>query len=172
VRICDEQGRELPRGEVGELVVRGPAVVKGYVGQPEETAALFRAGWYHTQDLARQDEDGYIYFVGRRSEMLKIGGIRVYPVEIEAALNAHPLVRDAVVVRAEERVRGEIARAIVQLEAGAEVEVRELQRWCRERLAPYAVPRLIELWTAIPRLPNGKVDKLQIMQTPFTQAPR
>jgi long-chain acyl-CoA synthetase len=141
-------------------------VVEGYCNQPAETTDLFSPGGYNTRDLLRQDADGYYWFVGRRSEMLKIGGIRVYPLEIEAALLAHPEVRDAVVVRAEERVRGEIARAVVELRPGSTADARALRAWCRDRLAVYMVPRIVEIWAALPRLPNGKLDKRAVAEAP------
>lgn len=166
VKVADAQGREVEPDQVGELLVRGPSVVRSYVNDPDETTAAFRDGWYHTQDLVRRTPDGFIAFVGRRSEMLKIGGIRVYPLEIERVLGAHPQVREVVVVRAEERIRGEIARAVVECLPGATCTVRELQRYCRERLAPYKVPRVVEFWK-VPRLPNGKVDKQAILARPM-----
>jgi long-chain acyl-CoA synthetase len=98
--------------------------------------------------------------------MLKIGGIRVYPLEIEKVLQRHPAVRGAVVVRAEERLRGEIARAVVSVVPGSTLTDRALQRWCREHLAGYKVPRLVEFWAEIPKLPNGKVDKQGILAVP------
>lgn len=165
-QLVDAQGRVVPPGEVGELVVRGPAVVSGYVNQPEETERLFHDGWYWTQDLLREDGEGFLHFVGRRSEMLKIGGIRVYPLEIEQVLVQHPEVRGAVVVRAEERIRGEIPRAILELREGSTLTHRELQRWCRERLEGYKIPRIVEFWRALPRLPNGKVDKSAVLAEP------
>lgn len=165
-KVVDEAGRALPPGEVGELLMRGPSVASlGYVNQPEETAAAFADGWYRTQDLCSLDEDGYVTFAGRKSEMLKIGGIRVYPLEIEAVLKEHPDVRDVVVVRAEERVRGEIARAVVSIVEGSTVSAKDLQGYCRVRLAVYKVPRIVEFWPEVPKLPNGKIDKQAVVAT-------
>ncbi len=165
VKVLDDRGREVGPGEVGEMVIRGPAVADGYVNNPDETAALFQDGWYHTRDLVRRDESGWFYFIGRRSEMLKIGGIRVYPLEIEKVLKDHPDVRDVVVVRAEERVRGEVARAVVATIPGSTVDGRALQAYCRDRLAVYKVPRIVEFWQEIPKLPNGKIDKQSVVAT-------
>ncbi len=169
IRIVDTQGRDVPTGDVGEMIVRGDAVVSGYVNNAEETALLFRDGWYWTRDLMRRADDGYIEFIGRRSEMLKIGGIRVYPLEIERVLMTHPDVRTAVVVRAEERIRGEIARAVVQLAPGSTLTVPRLRRYCRDRLAVYKVPRLIEFWPEIPLMANGKIDKKAVLAVPPKQ---
>ncbi|MES2640380.1 MAG: class I adenylate-forming enzyme family protein [Myxococcota bacterium] len=166
MRVVGEDGADAPVGEVGELWMKGDALALGYVNQPEETAAQFHDGWYATRDLVYVDSDGFVYFSGRRSEMLKIGGIRVFPLEIEQVLAVHPDVRNVVVVRAEERLRGEVARAIVQVAPGSTLTVRALQRWCRERLASYKVPRIVEFWRAIPTLPNGKVDKKAVVLVP------
>jgi len=171
IRIVDIQGRDVEAGKVGEMIVRGLAVVEGYANNAEETELLFKDGWYWTRDLMRWSDDGYIEFVGRRSEMLKIGGIRVYPLEIERVLMTHPDVRTAVVVRAEERIRGEIARAVVQLAPGSELTVPRLRRYCRDRLAVYKVPRLIEFWSEIPLMPNGKIDKKAVLAVPVGSRP-
>lgn len=165
-RIVTESGAEAAVGEPGELWIRGPSVVSHYVGMPDETGAQFHDGWYATSDLVTRDADGYVYFTGRRSEMLKIGGIRVFPLEIEQVVQQHPDVRDVVVVRAEERLRGEIARAIVTTRPGSGLTARGLQAYCRDRMALYKVPRIIEFWSAIPKLPNGKVDKKAVLAAP------
>jgi long-chain acyl-CoA synthetase len=166
IRVVDEHGVDVPVGDVGELWVKGDALALGYVNQPEETAAQFIDGWYATRDLVYVDADGFVYFSGRRSEMLKIGGIRVFPLEIEQVLATHPDVRNVVVVRAEERLRGEVARAIVQVAPGSTLTVRGVQAWCRDRLATYKVPRIVEFWAKIPTLPNGKVDKKAVVAAP------
>jgi long-chain acyl-CoA synthetase len=166
IRVVTEAGEEAPTGEAGELWVRGPAVVTGYVNQPEETNAQFHDGWYATRDLVFRDADGFVFFSGRRSEMLKIGGIRVFPLEIEQVVAQHPEVRAVVVVRAEDRLRGEVARAIVQVSPGSTLTIRRVQAWCRARLAGYKVPRIVEFWTAIPALPNGKIDKKAVAAVP------
>ncbi len=163
IRIVDEHGADAIVGTVGELWIRGSAVVEGYVNQPEETAAQFVDGWYQTRDLVRADQDGFLFFSGRRSEMLKIGGIRVFPMEIEEVLGQHPDVAGVVVVRAEERLRGEVARAVVQLRPGSSLDVRRLQAYCRDRMANYKVPRIVEFWAEIPKLPNGKIDKKLVL---------
>ena len=163
IRLVDERGRDVEPGVVGEMVIRGKGVANGYIANPEETGKLYQDGWYRTQDLVRLDEDGWYHFVGRKSEMLKIGGIRVYPLEIERVLKDHPEVRDVVVVRAEERVRGEVARAVISTVRGSRVSVRALQTYCRERLAVYKVPRIVEFWAEVPAMPNGKVDKKAVI---------
>jgi len=164
IRAVDDDGNDVERGSVGEMLLRGPALAAGYVNQPEETAAAFVDDWYHTSDLIILDDDGFVQFAGRRSEMLKIGGIRVYPLEIETALKSNPGVRDVVVVRAEERLRGEVARAVVQAVEGSNLTVRDVQNWCRQHLAGYKVPRIVEFWKEIPKLPNGKINKRAVVE--------
>ncbi len=165
IRVVGEDGAPAPVGTVGELWIRGAAVVGGYVNEPAESAEQFVDGWYQTRDLVRVDADGFVFFAGRRSEMLKIGGIRVFPQEIEQVLAQHPDVRGVVVVRAEERLRGEVARAIVAVSAGSDLDVRKVQAYCRDRMANYKVPRIVEFWAEIPKLPNGKIDKKAVLAT-------
>ena len=164
--VRDAKGRPVPDDEQGELWIRGPSVASGYVGMPDETADAFRDGWYRTGDLVRRSADGHFWFVGRRADMLKVGGIRVYPLEIEQALARHPGIAEAVVVRSEERVRGEVPRAVIRLQEGVELRPSDIRAWCRTHLANYKIPRFVEFWDAIPRLPNGKVDRIRIAQTP------
>ena len=166
IRVVGEDGQPVPAGETGELWIRGEAVVTGYVNQPVETADQFAEGWYQTRDLVRVDADGFVFFAGRRSEMLKIGGIRVFPQEIEMVLAQHPDIRGVVVVRAEERLRGEVARAIVAVVPGSTLDIRQVQAYCRDRMANYKVPRIVEFWAEIPKLPNGKIDKKAVVATP------
>lgn len=166
MRITDEEGYPTAPGETGELWIRGASVVSGYVNMPAETDAAFQNGWYATSDLVHQDEDGFVYFTGRRSEMLKIGGIRVFPLEIEQVLAQHPEVRDVVVVRAEERLRGEVPRACIALRPGSGLTIRKVQAYCRDRMANYKVPRIVEFWAEIPKLPNGKIDKKAVISRP------
>lgn len=166
VVVVDEEGQPVAPGEAGELWIRGPAVVSGYINMPAETSAAFQNGWYATSDLVRIDEEGFVYFTGRRSEMLKIGGIRVFPLEIEQVLQQHPEVKDVVVVRAEERLRGEVPRAILTTRPGSTLTFRKVQAYCRERMANYKIPRIVEFWKEIPKLPNGKIDKKAVIARP------
>ena len=163
IRVVDDRGRDVETGTVGEMILRGTALSNGYIGNEAETNALYKDGWYHTQDLVRMDGEGWVHFIGRKSEMLKIGGIRVYPFEIEKVLKEHPDVRDAVVVGAQERVRGEVARAVVSTVSGSGADSRSLAAYCRDRLAVYKVPRIIEFWREVPKLPNGKIDKAAVI---------
>jgi long-chain acyl-CoA synthetase len=170
IAVFGEDDTPVGTDEVGELCIRGPAVAAGYVNAPDETARLFRGGWYHTQDLVRVQRDGGVQFVGRISDMMKIGGIRVYPLEIEEALRAHPDVKVAAVLGAADRIRGEIARAVVELVPGSVIERKALLAFCRSRLAGYKVPRVLEIWSSVPRLANGKVDRRAILERPLDRA--
>lgn len=167
IAIFDAHDRPVSDGSVGEMRVRGPAVAREYVGMPEESARAFGDGWYHTGDLVQKGEDGLYTFIGRHHDMLKVGGIRVFPLEIEVVLHTHPAVAEAVVVRAEERVRGEVPRAVVRLTPGSSATDQEIRAFCRARLAAYKVPRIVEIWDEVPRLPNGKVDRRRIEHTPI-----
>jgi long-chain acyl-CoA synthetase len=143
-KIVDEEGRELPRGEVGELIIRGENVMKGYYKDEAMTAQVIRDGWLHTSDLGRMDGDGYIFLTGRKKRMIITSGFNVYPREIELVLGLHPAVREAAIIGKEDLLRGEIVKALVVKNPGAEIEERELLRHCRTYLSSYKVPREIE----------------------------
>ena len=170
VGVFDDRGRPVADGEKGEMWVRGKPVSTGYVNMPEQTKEAFRDGWYRTSDLVRRDAEGFFHFVGRMHDMLKVGGIRVFPLEIEQVLVAHPAIAEAVVVRAEERVRGEIPRAVVRLVDGGELDTNGVKAWCRNHLAVYKVPRIVEFWDEIPKLPNGKIDRRAVTSSPQASA--
>ncbi len=159
VRVVDDSGAEAPTGTIGEMLMKSDAVANGYHNLPEESASHFVDGWYHTGDLVVRDADGWIHFKSRRSDMLKVGGIRVYPLQLEQVMKTHPDITEAVVVRHEERLRGEVPRAIITTLPGSTLDPKGVKAFCRDRLAVYQVPRIIEFWKEIPRLPNGKIDK-------------
>lgn len=162
VRLLDDDGRDVTPGEVGELAVRGPNVMKEYWNRPEETAATVPDGWLRTGDLARQDEDGYLFVVDRKKDLIIRGGYNVYPREIEEVLHEHPAVALAAVVGVpDERLGEEVAAAVVP-RAGAEVTAAELQEFVRERVAAYKYPRRIWLTDALPMGPSGKILKREI----------
>jgi long-chain acyl-CoA synthetase len=162
LRVVDEAGREVSRGEVGHLVARGDNVTPGYLGAPEETAAILRGGWLWTGDLARCDEDGFFFLVGRAKEILKIGGHRVSPAEIEAVVAEHPDVAEVAVAGAPDALQGEVAVAFVVARAGATVVGDDVRRFCRERGARHKVPSHVELVAAIPRNATGKPLKSEL----------
>jgi len=162
VKIFDDHDQELPAGQIGEIVVRGANVMQGYYNHPEETAATLRNGWLHTGDMGKKDEDGYIYIVDRRKEMLLVRGMNVYPREIEEVLHKFPRVREAAVVPKADEKRGEVPVAFVSPSENAELETAEILQFLREHLADYKVPKEIRVMDALPRTPTGKIAKLEL----------
>ncbi|KUO07750.1 long-chain-fatty-acid--CoA ligase [Streptomyces sp. DSM 15324] len=162
VRLLDEKGQDVPAGEVGELAVRGPNVMKGYWNRPEETAAAVPDGWLRSGDLARQDEDGYFYIVDRKKDMIIRGGYNVYPREIEEVLHEHPAVALAAVVGVGHARLGEEIAAAVVLRPGARATPDELRAFVKERVAAYKYPREIWLMDRLPTGPSGKILKREI----------
>jgi long-chain acyl-CoA synthetase len=148
-KIVDAEGRELPRGIVGELILQGENIMKGYYKDEKATAQVIKEGWLYTSDLGRMDEDGYIFLTGRKKRMIITSGFNVYPREIEIVLGLHPAVQAARIVGKEDLLRGEIVKALVVKKPGAEIEERELLRHCRIYLSSYKVPREIEFVTEI-----------------------
>ena len=158
-RLIDEEGNEVPVGEVGELLLRGPHVSRGYWNNPEATAAALDGdGWFHTGDLARRDADGFHYIAGRKKDMIISGGVNVYPAEIEGELLLHPAVRDAAVVGIPHPTWGEVGIAFV-VPGGAPPSPEDLATFLERRLAKYKVPREFVFVDALPRTPYGKVVK-------------
>ena len=163
--IEDEQGRALGPGEVGELMIRGSHVMQGYWGDPEATAERLRPGRWPWErvlasgDLFRADEEGYLYFVGRRDDLIKSGGEKVVPREIEDVLHAAPGVREAAIVGVADRLLGHAVVAHVSPQAGGGLEEGSLRTYCAEHLEEHLVPRRIVIHTELPRTSNGKVDK-------------
>jgi amino acid adenylation domain-containing protein len=165
VRVLREDGTVAAAGEVGELVARGPNISHGYWNLPEETRAAFGSHGYRTGDLGYADGDGFLYLVGRRSEMLKVGAHRVSPREIEEALHEHPAVHEAVVLGAPDDLLGEVAVAYVALRDGHAVAEREIVLFARERLPEHKVPARVVLVAAIPKTPTGKPDRRALHDT-------
>jgi long-chain acyl-CoA synthetase len=159
VKVVDPERRELPVGETGELLVKGPNIMLGYLNQLEETQAVLKDGWLHTGDLARMDQDGYIFIVDRKKEMILTGGFNIYPREIEEVLHAHPSVSEAAVIGLPDEEKGELATAFIILKTGAEVQEEDIIGFCRERLAVYKAPREVHFVEELPRNASGKVLK-------------
>ena len=159
VRIADGEGHFLPVGRAGEVVVRGPNVMRGYLGKPEETATALQDGWLHTGDVGRFDEDGYLYLVDRVKDMIIRGGENIYPQEIESVLHAHPAVLEALVVGRPDPILGEEPVAFVALRNGHMVEPEELVAHCRKSLARFKVPRAVYIEESLPKNPIGKLVK-------------
>jgi acyl-CoA synthetase (AMP-forming)/AMP-acid ligase II len=165
-RLVDEQGQVLAPGEVGELICRGPNVMQGYYNNPEATADAIQDGWLFTGDLARTDEEGYLYIVDRKKDMIVSGGENIYPREIEEVLLAHPAVADATVVGVPDDLWGESVRAFIKVRSGQRLGEAEVLAHCRRHLAGYKKPRRIEFIDEIPRNPSGKALKRQLRAMP------
>ena len=164
VKILDESGRELPVGETGEIVVGGPNVMLGYWNQPEETAEVLRDGWLITGDLARKDDDGYIYVVGRKREIIKSAGHRLSAKEIEERILEHPAVAEAAVFGVPDGILGEAIHAVVVLRLGAQCDEKQIQGFCQKHLAAFKIPRAVHFATNLPKSQSGKINKLQLKE--------
>jgi long-chain acyl-CoA synthetase len=159
VRVVGEDDEPLPPNTVGELLVKGPNVMKGYLNQPEATEEALKGGWLHTGDMARIDEEGYIFIVDRKKDMILTGGFNVYPREAEEVLYTHPAVSEAAIIGILDEEKGELATAFVILKPGQEADEEELITFCRERIAVYKAPRRVRFVDELPRSPSGKVLK-------------
>jgi long-chain acyl-CoA synthetase len=164
LRIVDSAGNELPQGADGEVVVRGPNVMRGYLGRPEDTAAVIVDGWLHTGDVGHLDEDGYLSLVGRSKEMIIRGGENIYPKEIEDVLAADPAVLEAAVIGVPDETWGEIVVAFVQPRPGATVDLRALKARCAENLSGYKRPKRISVLESLPKNAVGKLDKKSLRE--------
>jgi long-chain acyl-CoA synthetase len=162
MRAVDDAGGDVPQGEPGEIVMRGPFVMKGYWGRDEATAEVMRDGWFHTGDIATIDEEGYFFIVDRKKDLIIRGGYNVYPREIEEVLYAHPAVAEAAVVGMPHDSLGEEVGAAVALKAGAEATTEELRDFVKERVAAYKYPRAVWLVDELPKTATGKILKREI----------
>jgi len=162
-RIVDHNGNDLRQGEVGELLIKGPAVMKGYLNRPEETREAIKDGWLYTGDIARMDEDNYIYIVDRKKELVIRGGYNVYPREIEEVLYQIPDVLEAAVFGVPHEDLGEEVAAVLVLKEGAKIDTKRIQEYVKERVAPYKYPRIIKIVKEpLPKTGSGKILKKEI----------
>ena len=157
VKIVDDHGRELPEGEAGEIITRGPHVMKGYFRKAGATAERIRNGWLYTGDIGRRDADGYYYHLGRKDDMIITGGLNVYPAEVENMLCDHPSVQEAVVFPVPEAKRGQVIGAAVVLRPEKKAGEKELLGFLRANLASFKVPQQIVIRDSLPRNATGKV---------------
>jgi long-chain acyl-CoA synthetase len=162
MKVVDEHGQDLPVGEVGEILVRGPNVMKGYWNHADATEEALRGGWLHTGDMAKVDEDGYFFIVDRKKDMIIRGGYNVYPREVEEVLYEHPAVREAAVVGVPHDELGEEVAAAVALKDGASVSAEELRDFVKGQVAAYKYPRFVWFVDDLPKGPTGKILKREI----------
>jgi long-chain acyl-CoA synthetase len=154
----------LPTGEIGELVIKGPQVMKGYHNMPTETENTLRDGWLYTGDIARVDEDGYFYIVDRKKELIKPGGYQVWPREVEEVIMKHPKVLEVGVAGIPDPYRGETVKAWVVLKPGETVTVDDIREWCKKELAAFKVPTEVEFRTELPKTTVGKILRRELVR--------
>jgi acyl-CoA synthetase (AMP-forming)/AMP-acid ligase II len=162
VRIMDDEGNILPPNERGEIVVQGNLVMTGYYKNPEATEEVSTFGWHHTGDIGYIDEDGYVYIVDRKKDMIITGGFNVYPSEIEQVIWGHPSVQDCAVIGAPDEKWGEAVKAVIELKPGCTLEEEEIISLCKKTLGSVKAPKSVEIWKSLPRTPVGKVRKKDI----------
>jgi long-chain acyl-CoA synthetase len=162
MRVVDREDRDVEVGEIGEILIRGANVMKGYWRRPEETRMALRSGWFHTGDLGRVDEDGFFYIVDREKDMIIRGGYNVYPREIEELLYEHPAVAEAAVFGVADERLGEEVAAVVSLREGFPAKAEELREYARSNLAAYKYPRSVHILPSLPKGPTGKILKRRL----------
>lgn len=168
VRIVGEDGQDLPAGEAGEIVTTGPQVIAGYWNKPEETAHAIRDGRFHTGDVGYMDQRGWFYIVDRKKDQINAAGYKVWPREVEDVLYEHDAVLEAAVVGAPDPYRGETVKAFVSLRPGRSVTPDALILFCKQRLAAYKYPRIVEVLDELPKTVTGKIlrRELRAKQSP------
>ena len=172
MKVVDPEDREVPNGEIGEIVYRGGGVMVGYWDRPRDTAEAVRGGWFHTGDAGTQDADGFFYIKDRIKDMIVSGGENIYPAELESVLSAHPAVADVAVIGVPDPQWGETVKAIIVRRGGTELTAEELIEWSRSRLAGYKRPRTVDFVETIPRNPSGKILKRELRQPYWEGAAR
>ena len=172
VRVMDESGKKLRRGKVGELVVRGPNVMKGYWGDEQRTSEAFSHGWFHTGDMGYRDLLGYIHFVDREKDVIKVGGYSVFSREVEEEILLNPKVHEVALVGMPHPTKGEVPVAFIQLKPGEEATPEELLEWCRERIAAYKAPRRVVILDEMPLTMTLKVMKKELRKRLQEEAAR
>jgi long-chain acyl-CoA synthetase len=162
MKVVDDNGEEVPTGEIGEILIKGHNVMKGYLNQPEATAEAIKDGWFATGDMAKVDEDGYFFIVDRKKELIIRGGYNVYPREVEEVLYEHPAVREVAVVGVPHAELGEEVGAAIALKEGADADPEEIKAFVKEHVAAYKYPRQVWLVDDLPKGPTGKILKREI----------
>jgi long-chain acyl-CoA synthetase len=166
MRVVDDNDERMPDGQLGEIVLRGPNIFKGYFKDPEATAEAFRGGWFHTGDIGYRDADGFFYIADRKSDMIIRGGENIYPREIDDLLYSHPAVAEAAVIGVPDELYGEEVAAFVVLKDGGSATERELIDFCKQHLADFKCPKTIRFLDDIPKGPTGKLLKRNLAAIP------
>jgi len=164
LRIVNDNGEPLGVNEVGEIVCQSPLAMQGYYKNPEATSASFRNGWFYTGDLGYFDQEGYLFVVGRKKDMVKSGGISIYPLEIESVLYSHPDVFEAAVIGVPDQQWGEAVKAVIVPKPGSALKAEDFIRFSKERLADYKVPKSVDLVSSLPHTEVGKVNKVKVKE--------
>jgi fatty-acyl-CoA synthase len=172
VAIMDDQGKLLPTGQRGEIVVRGPLVMAGYHNNPAASADASRHGWHHTGDIGYLDADNYLYIVDRAKDMIITGGFNVYSAEVEQALLAHPGVLDCAVIGLPDEKWGERVTAVIQPHPGQDVDLDDIRTFIKARLGSVKTPKQVEIWPDLPRSKVGKILKNQVKSRLISQTNR
>lgn len=172
VAIMDDAGQIVPRGSVGEIVVQGGLVMRGYYKNPEATAEVSEFGWHHTGDLAYQDEDGFIYICDRKKEMIITGGYNVYPLEVEQAVLSHPAVQDCAVIGVPDERWGEAIKAVVEIKNGCVLAEDELLAFCKTKVGSVRTPKSVDFTTTLPRSGAGKVMRGEVRKSYWKEEAR
>ena len=172
VRLVDVENGEtdVPDGQPGEIIMKGPVIMQGYWNNPSETAGQLKDGWLYTGDIATRDEDGYIFIVDRKKDMIIAGGFNIYPRDIDEVLFQHPKVAEAVAIGVKDKYRGETVKAFVVLKPGEKCTEEEIIKFCKEKLAPYKVPKLVEFRDSIPKSAIGKILRKILREEEETKA--
>jgi len=170
LRIVDDDGKPVKVGEVGEIICQSPLATHGYYKNPEATNAAFLNGWFYTGDLGYFDDEGYLFVSGRKKDMVKSGGISIYPLEIESVIYSHPDILEAAVIGVPDSQWGEALKAVIVLKPAVRLSAEALQQFCKERLAAYKVPKSVEFRDSLPHTEVGKVNKVKLKEMILAQA--
>ncbi|MEZ4552091.1 MAG: AMP-binding protein, partial [Desulfobacterales bacterium] len=159
IRLVDMEGKDVGPEEMGEVLISGTNLMKGYWKRPDATAAALKDGWLYSGDMAKMDADGFLYILDRKKDMIISGGENIYPAEIEDLLLGHPKIADAGVIGCPDDKWGEAVKAVIVLKDGEELTPEQLVEWCQGKIARFKIPKKVEITSEIPRTPTGKILK-------------